>query len=166
MNRKADNPADPPGDRFEARLRQLGTRTPRCRVAGCLEGDPEALTGVAPNLLCYEHLQDAMGRPWTERHHFAGQHNDPVAADIPGNDHRILTGAQQQEWPRATLRNSDGSPLLRAAALIRGWLDVLRLVILRGLGWVPPFLEWLDDALNDYIGPHWWQMLGYDEPNA
>jgi hypothetical protein len=61
-----------------------------------------------------------------------------------------------------TLRNPDGSPLLRAAASIRGWLDTLRLIMERTVGWVPAFLEWLDARLRVTIGVQWWVTLGYE----
>ena len=83
---------------------------------------------------------------------------------IPANDHAQLTDRQQHEWPIETLRNPDGSPLLRASGAIRGWLDVLRLVIDRSVGWVPAFLEKLDKTLTRDLGPHWWTKLTPDEP--
>jgi hypothetical protein len=77
---------------------------------------------------------------------------------VPGNDHRILSD-YQHEWPLGTLRNPDGSPLLRAAASIRGWLDILRLIIERTVGWVPALLEMLDAWLRELVGEHWWEQF-------
>jgi hypothetical protein len=74
---------------------------------------------------------------------------------MPGNDHRIVSD-NQHDWPLDTLRNPDGSPLLRAAASIRGWLDILRLIIERTVGWVPAFLEALDAWLRESLGERWW----------
>jgi hypothetical protein len=147
-------------DATEARLRALGIRTPRCRVPRCEEHDPFALSGVHPDLVCDEHLADELGHSWMQDHHLAGKANDAVTAPVPGNDHRQLS-ARQQLWPRDTLRNPDGSPLLRAAAALRGWLDILRLIIEKTVGWVPPLLESLDQALRDKLGPVWWQDLGW-----
>lgn len=68
----------------------------------------------------------------------------------------------QRDWPERTLRNPDGSPLLRAAGAIRGWLDVLRVIIDRAVGWIPPFLEWLDERLRAVHGNRWWLAPGWD----
>ena len=80
---------------------------------------------------------------------------------IPANDHAVLTD-RQHDWPAATLRNLDGSPLLVAAAALRGWLDVLRLLIERTVGWIPDALERLDDALRKHLGPGWWDAVGWE----
>jgi hypothetical protein len=146
---------------LENRLVRLGTWEPQCTVEGCGETDPRALTGTDPNIVCYEHRQLADAKAWVEQDHRAGQHNQPATAAIPANDHRILS-VMQQSWPRDTLRNPDGSPLLKAAACVRGWLDLLRLIIERTVGWVPPFLEMLDRWLRDTIGEMWWK----DFPSA
>ena len=61
-----------------------------------------------------------------------------------------------------TLRNREGSPLRRAAAAVRGWLDVLRLIIDRSAGWVPEVLENLDQGLTTRLGPRWWEHLPPD----
>ena len=56
-----------------------------------------------------------------------------------------------------TLRNPDGSPLLRAAAALRGWLDLLWLIMVRAVGWIPVFLEQLDAHLRQRLGERWWE---------
>jgi hypothetical protein len=60
------------------------------------------------------------------------------------------------DWPRDTMRNPDGSYLLRAAACVRGWLTVLQLIMERSIGWVPDYLERTDAWLRERIGPQWW----------
>jgi hypothetical protein len=142
-------------ERLEERLRQLGTDTPFCHKPDCDETCPLALTGVEPEIYCYEHDPRRRGRPGVEAHHPPGRHNDPRTIDVPANDHRVLSDLQLA-WPLETLRNPDGSPLLRAAAAIRGWLDVLWLIMTRSVGWVPAFLEQLDAWLRERIGPRWW----------
>ena len=57
------------------------------------------------------------------------------------------------------MRNPDGSPLLKAAAALRGWLDLLRVVIDRNVGWIPFFLERLHDYLVTALGVRWWVGL-------
>lgn len=138
-------------DRLEERHRHLGTRTPECSVTGCLERHPFCLTGSGSSVLCYEHALDR----WTEEQHWFGQHNDPLTSPIPANDHRFISELLAL-WPQQTLRNPDGSPLLKAAAALRGWLDVMRLLIERVVGWMPPFLEQLDSWLRERLGPRWW----------
>src|SRR5262245_64684053 len=140
---RATQPAAPPdrAARHEAAYRRLGTRQPKCQR--CTETDPLALQGVAPDLLCAECAARQVGRSPTEKHHVAGQHNDPTKTPIPTNDHKVLSD-QQRDWPTATLRNREGSPLLQAAGALRGWLDVLRLIIERTVGWIPDMLEALD----------------------
>jgi len=65
----------------------------------------------------------------------------------------------QRDWPERTLRNPDGSPLLAAAAAIRGWLDILGLVVQRTVGHVPALLESLDARLRATYGDRWWEVL-------
>jgi hypothetical protein len=148
---------------LEDQLRKLGTRTPTCRIEGCREAKPFALTGVDPDILCYEHRADLRSRPWLESHHPAGRHNGPVTVELPGNEHRILSG-RQESWPRETLRNRDGSPLLKAAATLRGWLDVLWLIQSCTVGWIPELLEQLDAWLRVTVGERWWDELGWRKP--
>lgn len=147
--------------RFEDQLRRLGTRTPRCRKPGCRERDPFALTGVSPDILCYEHRAGAAGRSWLEAHHVASRANDPLTVTVPGNEHRLLN-ERQRDWPADTLRNPEGSPLLQAAAILRGWLDVLWLILTRAVGWIPAALECLDRLLGEQLGAGWWETLGWN----
>jgi hypothetical protein len=147
-------------DQLEARLQSLGTRRPQCSIDGCREQDPFALTGAAPNIICQEHRLQARGQMLVEKHHVAGAHNDPTAVPLPANEHAAAS-AHQQRWPSETLRNPRESPLLRAAAWIRGWLDLLRVVIDRGIGRIPTALERLDLALTEWHGAEWWEVLGW-----
>jgi hypothetical protein len=141
--------------RIEEQYRRLGTRAPICAWPGCGESNSFALVGRHPDISCYEHhLLRAGGKPY-EAHHVAGQANSDVTADVPGNDHRVLS-ALQAFWPEDTLRNPEHSPLLAAAAAIRGWCDVMQVVIDRSIGWIPGFLEWLNNILVDVIGVDWW----------
>jgi hypothetical protein len=147
-------------ERLEERLAQLGTRTPRCSTTGCMETSPFRLTGKHPDLVCDEHRADGAGHSWVEGHHVQGAANDPDdVIPAPANDH-IELSEFQRFWPRETLRNPDGSPLLRAAAALRGWLDVLRLMLERTVGWIPGLLEQIDAWLRKRIGPRWWDELG------
>ncbi len=148
------------GLRKETAYERLQTRTPRCQH--CRETDPLALLGIHPDIVCYECSCRQAGRSWTEEHHPAGRHNSPVTVIVPGNDHRVLSD-MQRDWPEHTLRNPNGSPLLAAAAAIRGWLDVLRLIIERTVGYIPAFLEDLDRRLQATLGDKWWEELSLEE---
>lgn len=108
------------------------------------------------DILCARCRLIRQGQHPKEAHHLAGRHNDPTTAKIDANDHAVLTDAQQ-DWPEATLRNPDGSPLLAAAAALRGWIDVLQLMIDRTVGWIPELLEFLDRALRNVWGTNWWE---------
>lgn len=144
----------------DLKRRQLGSTVPQCR--SCPESDPLALTGVAPDIVCYECRSLEHGRDWVEGHHVSGQSNDPAdIVALPGNDHRVVSVAQAR-WDHATLRNPEGSPLLRAAAAVRSWLDLLAAILDRSVGWVPASLERLDAALRLEIGPTWWTDLGWE----
>lgn len=142
-------------DRLEEKLAELGTRTPHCAWdEGCDEICPFMLTGADPEIYCYEHELLRLGRSWLERHHPPGRRNHPAKFAMPGNDHRVLSELQLR-WPRETLRNPDGSPLLQAAALVRGYLDLLYLVIVL-TALVPVVLEQLDEYLRLRLGERWW----------
>jgi len=124
--------------RQEKQLRRLGTRKPHCKLCG--ESDAAALTGITPNITCYECQAKRAGRSPIEKHHPAGHNNDSFTVPIPANDHRILSD-RQHDWPEQTLRNSKGDPVLRIAATIRGFMDLILELIKRTLGWIPEFLE-------------------------
>jgi hypothetical protein len=152
----------PSARRRELHLRRLGSRAPECSHPGCLERDPAALTGVFPNIACYEHDRRELGLPTWEGQHPSGEANDPDAViPLPGNDHRVWDDAKR-DWPDRTLRNPDGSPLLRAAAAVRSLLDWFNFIAERLLGWIAPFLERLDEALRSMHGDEWWTRLGLD----
>src|SRR2546428_14120301 len=96
--------------RLEEKLRQLGTRTPRCSVPDCEETDPFAFTGVHPNILCREHLADAQGRSWLEQHPPPAKSNLDEQPSAPPNDHRALSAAHLR-WRRGTRCKPAANPL-------------------------------------------------------
>ncbi len=142
--------------------RRLGTSEPECFRSDCNERDPFALVGFHPEVLCYEHDRVANGLNPIEADHRAGQRNDPMTLMIPGNDHRVLSD-MQIDWPRETLHNPNKSPLIRVVAMIRGFLDLLWLLIMRILPWIFA-LENLDRLLVDAHGTDWWDALGWVTP--
>jgi hypothetical protein len=138
-------------DARQARRQRVLPRDAQC---ACGETDIRCLIPSGNGVICYACRPVGAGRSRTEQHHVAGRHNLDATVPIPNNDHRILSD-RQQDWPSRTLRNPDWSPLLQAAAAIRGWLDVLVLIIERAIGWIPGFLEALDAWLCERIGPAW-----------
>ena len=131
----------------------------------CGETDSRCLVETESGIRCYGCRTRDAGRSDTEQHHVAGRHNLGTTVPVPNNDHRILSDLQQ-DWPESTLRNPDGSPLLQAAAAIRGWLDVLVLILERAVGWIPRFLEALDAWLCTRIGGVWWADFMMDAPDV
>lgn len=144
--------------RREQAYERSGTRTPRCQ--SCPETDPIVLTGKHPQIICYRCMAIRDGKKATEDHHIGGQHNDPFTVPIPANDHRRLND-MQNDWPERTLKNSDGSPLVGIAGLLRGWIDVLLLIIKQVLVKLPAALEDLNVCLTQSIGPAWWVTIGW-----
>lgn len=142
--------------RQEATYRRLGTRDPACRTCG--ETDWRALTGTDPDILCYICDKARRGQAPLEQHHVAGQHNSGVTVPVDANVHRILSDAQR-DWPRTTLTNPTQSPLIQAAAALRGFMEWVRTLMDRVLGWIPPFLEQVDHWLTAQHGAEWWTQL-------
>jgi hypothetical protein len=138
--------------------RRVRRFAPGAQCERCGERDTRTLIAAAAPVLCRECRAVGDGRSPIEWHHPAGEHNSEVTIAMPANDHAILSD-YQQDWPLETLRNPDGSPLLRAAASVRAWLDVLRLVIERTVGGVPALLETLDAWLRELAGERWWEQF-------
>ena len=102
--------------------------------------DPLALTGAHPNILCHEHLADPDGRCWTQQHHPSGRANSPDTVPTPGKRPRV------RQWAPVTVGPGDVAQPRRQSAAAGGrgdpgWLDILRLIIERTVGWVPAVLE-------------------------
>ena len=91
-----------------------------------------------------------------DKHHFAGEPNSPITVPIPVNDHRAHLSTAQYDWQKETRENPDGSPLLAAAASIRGFTDTVLYLIEKGLLWIADMLELLHAYLAKQFGPKWW----------
>ena len=89
-------------------------------------------------------------------HHFAGQANSPITVSFPANDHVAELTPAQRDWPRKTLENPDGSPLLAAAASLRGFIDTVLHLMEKGLRWIADLLEKADAFLTQKFGENWW----------
>ena len=96
-----------------------------------------------------------------DQHHPQGEANGSFTVSVPVNDHRAELTPDQQDWPKETRDNPRGSPLLKGAAHVRGFIDTLRLFVMRLLGWIPEMLEQLDALLTKLFGGRWWDKLGF-----
>jgi hypothetical protein len=132
---------------------RLGTQTV-CTVCG--ETRPMALEPNTDPRLCTECRKEKEGITRMEYHHIAGKANSDTTIAVPANDHRARLSKNQNDWPRQTLENRERSPMLRAAANIRGFIDTVVYLAEEFLLWVAEMLEMLDDYLVEKFGPQWW----------
>ena len=107
----------------------------------CGETRIRALNTKRKPIRCFRCIRKSKGQTTNDRHHIAGKSNSPVTAPVPVNDHRAELSPAQYDWPRRTLENPDRSPLLAAAACIRGFRDYVVYLIDRVLLWIPDMLE-------------------------
>jgi hypothetical protein len=122
----------------------------------CGESRPEALiTGTTP-IICAECKRKSEGRSTTDQHHPAAKASNPARTPIPANDHRAVLSTGQYEWPQSTIENQDGSPLIAAAAGVRGFRDTNAYLDEKLLSPTPEFLEELDRFMIKTLGPKWW----------
>jgi hypothetical protein len=127
------------------------------KQCACGETRPEALIAGACPIICAACQRKQEGRTTMDDHHVFGKANDPTTTiPAPVNEHRAELSPAQQDWPTQTLRNPDGSPLLAAAARVRGFVDTIVYLIQKGLLWVAEMLEALDTFLAAKLGPKWW----------
>jgi hypothetical protein len=108
-------------------------------------------------LICAACDRRKKGRRTTDAHHIAGQANDPMVLSVFANDHRAELSVAQQEWPAQTLQNPDRSPLLTAAARIRGFVDTSIYLMQHFLLPAAVLLEFLDTMLERELGRKWWK---------
>ena len=125
----------------------------RCQ---CGEVRPEALIRKNKKVICMECNRKKKGMKTQDNHHFAGESNSPVTVSLPTNDHVAELNTAQQDWPKETRENPDGSPLLAAAGCIRGFVDTVVYLIKKGLHWIADLLEGADAWLKNTLGPQWW----------
>jgi hypothetical protein len=122
----------------------------------CGEDRPEALIAGSTPAICAACERVATGRTTIDQHHFAGRANNPATIPVPVNDHRAILSFAQAEWPKSTLTNTEGSPLLAGAACLRGCVDTIVYLIEKGLLWLADMLEKLDEVQVKKLGPKWW----------
>lgn len=126
------------------------------RCEECGESRPEALiTGSNPKI-CFECQRRKQGRSVMDAHHVAAEANSPVTIPVPVNDHRAELSERQNDWPKETLENRDGSPLLAGAGRNRGFIDTERYLAETQLLQNAEMLETLNAFLVEKFGPKWW----------
>src|SRR5437899_8487339 len=81
----------------------------------CGEDRAEALIAGSNPTTCAECQRAEKGRTTIDQHHFAGKANHPATIPVPVNEHRAVLSVAQSEWPKSTLTNTEGSPLLAGA---------------------------------------------------
>lgn len=123
----------------------------------CGEDRPEALIAGSNSLTCAACDRRNKNKTTRDDHHIAGQANNAMTIAIPVNDHRAELSTAQYGWPPKTLQNPEGSPLLSAAAHIRGYADVMLYLIKEFLLWIARMLELLDTILEQKLGQEWWR---------
>ena len=137
----------------EKARRRLSCRVPKCDACG--EDEVVALSSIAAGFICYACDAEQRGRNETENHHMAGRAIDSeFVVRVPANEHRVLSVMQRAWLPNVT-GNRRSSPLVRWAAILFGWLDVLHLILER-LESLPEFLIALDQWLAATVGENWW----------
>ena len=169
MRRKFPRP-DPGGAhrRKVVAARRVGVGA-RC---ACGEDRPEALVAGNSPTICAACQRAAKGGSTIDQHHFAGRANNPATIPVPVNDHRAVLSVAQAEWPKSTLTNTEGSPLLAGAACLRGCIDTIIYLIEKGLLWLADMLEKLDQVLAKKLGAQWWENTEIEQfapkkkPNA
>lgn len=122
----------------------------------CGESRPEALISGNDPVRCIECNRKLLGQATVDDHHVAGKANSPITMPAHANDHTAELTVAQCDWPKETLENTDGSPLLRAAASIRGFVDSLLYLIDKFILWIPEMLEAVDALLVKTRGPKYW----------
>lgn len=122
----------------------------------CGESRPEALVSGSNLIICAACDRKKRGTTTLDRHHVAGKSNSPATIPIPVNDHRARLSTDQRDWSRQTLENPNGSPLLAAAASLRGYSDTSAYLVETFVLNNPEMLETLDVFLIEKLGPEWW----------
>jgi hypothetical protein len=143
--------------RASARKATAVLRVGEGRKCACGEDRPEALLCASDPTECYRCERVRHGSNTEDEHHVAGKSNHPATIPTPVNDHRARLSDDQYDWPKNTLENPNGSPLLAAAACIRGVIDYVYYLIDNYLAWIPEMLEALDAWLATKIGVEWWR---------
>jgi hypothetical protein len=122
----------------------------------CGEDRPAGLIAGSSPIMCAACQRAAEERTEMDLHHPFGRANSPATISVPVSDHRAILSVGQMGWPKSTLSNPEGSPLLAGAACVRGFVDSTFYLLEQGLLWVAEMLELLDGVLVKRLGSKWW----------
>src|SRR5438477_4902113 len=90
------------------------------KQCACGESRPEALIPGSDPIICAKCDREKKGHTVMDDHHVAGRANSSETIPTPVNDHRAELNTAQQDWPKETLQNPDGCPLLRPLPAFAG----------------------------------------------
>jgi hypothetical protein len=122
----------------------------------CGETRPETFVSNNP-VICAACDRVSRGKSALDEHHPAGKSNSPITIRTPVNDHRAELSPAQYDWPKETLENRDGSPLLARAGCVRGYIDTNAYLVEKLLRDHAEFLELLNQLLVEKFGSEWWR---------
>lgn len=122
----------------------------------CECGETRVQALVPGKSLCAACKRKTKGHSTLDNHHVAGRRNSRVTVPIWVNDHRAVLSEAQYDWPKATLENLEGCPLLMASGCIRGFIDTVIYLIDELLRWIAEMLELLSAFLTEKFGTQWW----------
>jgi hypothetical protein len=151
INTRRSDPIAAAKRRSEA-VRRIGVG----KTCTCGESRPAALIAGSNPITCTECKRNKENQSPFDAHHVAGKSNHALTIPVPANDHRSILNEQQYSWPKATRENALGSPLLAAAASIRGLFDTIVYLLHKLLLWIPELLEMLDAFLAMHFESMWW----------
>jgi hypothetical protein len=146
---------DPVGTYLRAAKTVRRTGAKRCVTCGT----PHAIVAKANPPVCARCHAIQTGRSPYEEHHPAGDINHPATVLVPIEAHRSQLTPAMYAWPKETRENPEASPLLAAAASLRGLYDTLDYLLYTLLLRVAVLLEMLDRTLRHRIGPRYWIEL-------
>jgi hypothetical protein len=130
-------------------------RFPAGSRCACGETRPEAFIPNSNRVICAACDRFARGKTTFDNHHPAGEANSPITIPAPVNDHRASLSPAQYDWPKATLENPTGSPLLARAGCIRGFVDTNGYLVEKLLLPHAEFCELMEEFLTEKYGPEW-----------
>ena len=110
----------------------------------CGESRPQCLISGANPPRCAKCDRKRRNQSTSDQHHVFSKANSPLTISIPVNDHREFFNEAQNDWPPRILENPEKSPLLTAAAFIRGFADLIVYLMKNFLLRIAEMLERLD----------------------
>lgn len=132
-------------------------------ACACGENRPPALIPGSNPMICARCKRLKEGKRPYDNHHYAGEANHPLTVPVDVNDHRAIFNEDQYEWPKKTVENPHGSPLLAVAGCIRGFCNWVVYLLDKLLLWGARLLEPLDEFLSLQFGPNLWSSAEYTQ---